>query len=206
MELFVTEILADIDWRIDELITIKTIPIRYNFSDDHKKVHYKYSVPAIYSLWEGFVKTTFETYTRHLNSKSIKRIEIAPELLTHVLDSACDFNTPRYSGNSKIRLTKLINNQLKDTITIPATIPTESNVNFKVLNKILGRYCITPINTSYERGMNKLLLFRNKVSHGDNAIRVDITNITEFIKLVEDLMLDVIISIEISCRTETYKN
>lgn len=206
MELFVQEILADIEWRINELSTIKTIPIRYRFSPNHKTIHYKYSVPGIYSLWEGFLKNTFDLYARHLNTQRIKRIEVAKPLLTHILDSVCDFKSPRVNYQSKMRLTELIDDNLTETLTIPPTIPTDSNVNFKVLNKILERFCISGIDSKYERGMNKLLLFRNKVAHGDNAIRVDIDVITEFVSLVEDLMLDVIINIESSNNLKKYLN
>ena len=63
MKLFVQEIMADIEWRLTELSSLKTIPIRYNFSVDHKHLHYKFSVPAIYSIWEGFVKNSLTGYT-----------------------------------------------------------------------------------------------------------------------------------------------
>lgn len=201
---FIEEILSDIDWRVSELSMIKTLPIIYNFSSNHKRLHYKYSVPAIYSLWEGFVKTTLETYTRFLNTKNLKRNDIANPLLAHILDSNCDFNNPRNSESAKIKMAVSINTVLIEMITVPPKVPTESNVNFKVLNKILGRFCIKPIDDKYKTGMNKFLLFRNKVSHGDNAIIVEVSNIIEFIKLVEDLMLDVIINIEESYSIKTY--
>jgi hypothetical protein len=59
MPTFIDEIVADIDWRISELATIKSIPIKYSFRLDHKDIHIKYSIPAIYAIWEGFVKNCF---------------------------------------------------------------------------------------------------------------------------------------------------
>lgn len=204
MDLFLQEILADIDWRIAEIATLKSIPVKYSFSETHKDIHYKYSVPALYALWEGFVKNTFQIYARHLNSKNIKRIEISPELLTHHLDSICDFNNPRQSFKAKKKMIQLVDKYLTEKISLPANVPTKSNVNFKILNRIFERFCITCLDSSYERGLNKLLLFRNKVAHGDSAVLVKIEIINEFIKLIEDLMLDTVINIENCSNSKTY--
>jgi hypothetical protein len=74
MKLFIQEILADINWRVSELATIKSLPIKYSFRPDHKELQIKYSIPAIYAIWEGFVKNTFTIYSTHLNSLNITRI------------------------------------------------------------------------------------------------------------------------------------
>jgi hypothetical protein len=52
----------DIDWRVSELMTIKTFPLHYELSEHHKKFFLKYSVPSIYAVWEGFVKNSFRLY------------------------------------------------------------------------------------------------------------------------------------------------
>jgi hypothetical protein len=205
MVTFIDEILADIDWRVSELATLKSIPIRYSFRPEHKEMQMKYSIPAIYAIWEGFVKNCFVIYSNHLNSLSIGRSEIAIPLLTHQIDSECDFNNPRISFDSKQRMVTLIDSILNDVITIKPSVPTESNVNFKVLNKILERFCIDKVPDHYDLKLNKLLLFRNKVAHGDNSISVSMTHITEFISTVENLMLDVAINIEQNERVGSYK-
>ena len=205
MVTFVDEILADIDWRISELATIKSIPIKYSFRPDHKEVHIKYSIPAIYAIWEGFVKNCFTIYSNHLNTLGIKRTEISTALLTHQIDSDCDFNNPRLNFDTKQKLVEQIDRLLTETIVIKPSVPTESNVNLKVLNKILERFCISKIDDSYDRGLNKLLLFRNKIAHGENSITVNMTHVTEFVSLIENLMLDITINIESCERTKTYK-
>ena len=205
MLLFIEEIIADIEWRISELSTIKTLPIRYSFRTDHKEIHLKYSIPAVYAIWEGFVKNCFTIYSNHLNTLSITKEEISIPLLTHQIDSECDFNTPRFNFEAKQRVVILIESLLTEIITIKPSIPTESNVNFKVLNKILERFCITKVDDKYERGLNKLLRFRNTIAHGENSLSVDMTHITEFISLVENLMLDIIINVEKGEQLKTYK-
>ncbi|MBK6345590.1 MAG: hypothetical protein IPF68_06575 [Bacteroidales bacterium] len=66
MATFIDEILADIDWRVSELATLKSIPIRYSFRPEHKELQIKYTIPAIYAIWEGFVKSCFVIYSNHL--------------------------------------------------------------------------------------------------------------------------------------------
>ncbi len=204
MEIFVEEILADIEWRVSELATIKSLPIKYDFRPEHKELHIKYSVPAIYSVWEGFVKNTFTIYSNHLNTLSIGRDEIATSLLTHRLDSECDFNSPRTAFKSKRKLVEMLDSLLEDTISFKPCIPTESNVNFKVLSKILERFCIIPVSESYEKGLNKLLKFRNTIAHGEKAISVNMTHVTEFISLIENLMFDIVINVDNCEKTKTY--
>ena len=205
MVTFIDEILADIDWRVSQLATLKSIPIRYSFSPEHKELQIKYTVPAIYAIWEGFVKSSFIIYSNHLNTLSIGRSEIAMPLLTHQLDSECDFNNPRINFDSKQRMVSLLDSLLTDIITIKPSVPTESNVNFKVLNKILERFCIDKVSDDYEQKLNRLLLFRNKIAHGENSISVNLTHVTEFISTVENLMLDIAINVEQNERVGTYK-
>lgn len=205
MTTFIDEILADIDWRVSQLATLKSIPIRYSFSPEHKELQIKYSIPAIYAIWEGFVKSSFIIYSNHLNTLSIGRSEIAMPLLTHLLDSECDFNNPRINFDSKQKMVTLLDSLLTDIVTIKPSVPTESNVNFKVLNKILERFCIDKVSDVYDRKLNKLLLFRNKIAHGENSISVNLTHVTEFISTVENLMLDIAINVEQNERVGTYK-
>jgi hypothetical protein len=205
MTTFIDEILADIDWRVSQLATLKSIPIRYSFSPEHKELQIKYTIPAIYAIWEGFVKSCFIIYSNHLNTLSIGRSEIAMPLLTHHLDSECDFNNPRINFDSKQKMVTLLDSLLSDIVTIKPSVPTESNVNFKVLDKILERFCIDKVSADYDRQLNKLLLFRNKIAHGENSISVNLTHVNEFISTVENLMLDIVINVEQNAKVGTYK-
>lgn len=205
METFIDEILADIEWRISELATIKSLPIRYSFSPAHKEIHIKYAIPAIYSIWEGFIKSTFTIYSHHLNSLSLTREEISLKLLTHQLDSECNFNNLRNAFDSKIRMVQTIDSILEDVIRIKPSVPTESNVNYKVLCKILERYCINNVDEKYKKDLDKLLFFRNKIAHGENALYVSISLLTVFIKLIENLMLDIVINIEYCEGIQSFK-
>jgi hypothetical protein len=205
MATFIEEIIADIDWRISELSKIKTIPIQYGFRPDHKELIIKYAVPGIYAIWEGFVKNCFTVYSNHLNSLSIKRDDISLALLTHQIDSECDFSNSRTNFDSKQKMVEIIDSLMTEIIIIKPSVPTESNVNLKVLNKILERFCIEKIDEGYHPKLNKLLLFRNTIAHGENSLTVNMQHIVEFISLVENLMLDITINLEECEKNKTYK-
>jgi hypothetical protein len=201
MPTFIEEILDDIDWRVAELATIKSIPFKYGFNENHRTVHIKYSVPAIYSIWEGFVKAAFISYLTHLSKLKIKRNDISLNLLTHYIDCCCKLHNPRQNFDTKRKVVQELDILFVDTIELIPEVPTESNVNFKVLKGLLTRFCIDVVDGKYEKGLDRLLFFRNKIAHGENALRVEIKDVNDFIKLVEDLMLDVVINIQ-SCESK----
>lgn len=204
MPRFIDEIVADIDWRVAEMATLKSIPIRYRLTPDHKSQHVKFAVPAIYAFWEGYVKTSLSIYVNHLSSLNIARSDISINLLTHHIDTFCGFNNPRTSFDSKKRVVADLDVLFVDNIQLVPEVPTESNVNFKVLTSLLTRFCIEQVDSKYEKGLNRLLFFRNKIAHGENAIRVTDRDMSDFIKLVEDLMIDVVINIQSSEARQLY--
>lgn len=65
---FIDEINSDIQWRMSELASLKSIPLRYNLLPHHKEMLIKYTIPSIYALWEGFVKNSFELYIMRISS------------------------------------------------------------------------------------------------------------------------------------------
>jgi hypothetical protein len=69
---FKHEIQADIDWRYSELATVKKMPTQENLLLHQRDFLVKYAVPIIYSLWEGYIRSTFETYIRIINSLNLK--------------------------------------------------------------------------------------------------------------------------------------
>lgn len=204
MSTFIDEIIADIDWRMSELATIKIIPVRYSFQTDHQAVYYKNAIPSIYALWEGFVKTSLETYSRHLNTLLIRRDEMSLALLTHHIDAICKLSEPRATFETKTKLVAEIDAALSDTIQLKTNLRSGSNVNLKVLNATLERYCIDGIDSKYKGRLDRLLKYRNVVAHGENSISVSVDQVNEFTELVGSLMLDVATKIDENERTASY--
>lgn len=201
----ITEILNDIDWRYAELSIIKTLPYKCTQSEKHRNVLIKYSIPAIYSVWEGFVTSSFHQFIGFLNEKKLTENNCNINLLTHHFDNECQFNNQRINFEKKIKLVKKINTISENTLTFSYKLPTESNINLKVINNILLRFNVEPLpKEKYELPHNKLLLFRNKIAHGENSIIVNASDIFEFSFLVLELMQEIYLRIEESIKQNKY--
>ena len=201
------EIYADIDWRMSELALLKTIPLRLNFLPDQNKNIIKYLVPAIYAIWEGFIKHCFLQYVKILNSERIPIDNVHINILTHSLTSKKHMllETPRNNFESKIKFICAYQEIIKQPLQIDPNIPSKSNVNSKVVNDILKRFNLKKLPSRYEEPLNKLLFFRNAIAHGDNAISVDMTIISQFSDLVMDLMIDIYGLIEEGYNNKTFE-
>jgi hypothetical protein len=184
MDVFIAEIVADIDWRVAQMATLKTIPIIYSFSKEHKEQHVKFAIPAVYAIWEGYVKASLGRYISHLKTLKIKREHLSLNILTHTIDETCKLNNARVNFDTKSKMVQSLDTLFSDIIDISSNIPTGSNVNYDVISSLLNRFCIREIDKDkYEKPLNKLLRFRNHIAHGDNALKVEERNLTEFVTL-----------------------
>lgn len=205
MELLIAEIQEDINWRVAEISNIKTIPLRYRMSDSHKKTIISYSIPSLYSIWEGYVKNSFQLLTSYLNKLEIQPNQVHINILTHAIENECKLGNERKHFDKKVDLVISTINIYDSTLNIKQGIPTESNVNFKVINKILERFNIKELDVKYDKPLDRLLLFRNKIAHGENSITVTKQDVDSFSLLIESLMYDMLLSIEEYLKKEDYK-
>lgn len=200
------KLFQDINWRINEISQIKTIPFRYKMTEENRNLLIKYSVTSIYALWEGFVVNTFEEYNRELNSLKLKISKVHKNLITHAINckDSLRLENSRIHIDSQIKFIEELlfftNNQFE----ISGKLPTESNVNYKVINKILYIYNLELLSIKFERKLNKLLKFRNNIGHGDNSIPIVVENINEFSLLVIDLINELFNIVINGYRNKTY--
>lgn len=187
---FLIDLELDIQWRISKVASIKTLPYRYKIRETDKQLIILFAIPMIYSIWEGFVVNTFTLFSRCLNSERRGWKELDENLLTHSIESETnifglsDFNKKKKTLGDLIDL-------LEGDAKITQKIPTKSNINYTVLNDILKRFNLKELNVNYKRKLNKLLLFRNAISHGDTSIPVSQDVIDELSMLVNELMYEV---------------
>lgn len=215
MSSFKERISHEIIWRTSEIATLKALPFHFNLSDEQKQVLKKHTIPALYSLWEGFVKDAFTHYIDQINSLNITFDKIAPELLAHSIDIHYLRNknylneVPKDFQKSIKRITSFVSDFKEDvgrnSVVIPATLPTESNINYEVITKILIRFNLDILpKEPFEKSLNKLLLFRNSFAHGDFSIPIQTQTIDEFSQLVIDLMSEVLLKIDDGYTNQTY--
>lgn len=184
---------ADIDWRIGQFSSLKAIPALYSMDSEHRSIFQCYSVPAIYAIWEGFIVSISHNYVKFINECNISVNNIHLSLLTHAINSSFKLSVGRNNKSSQREFIGKIYNSLTYGITIPTKISTESNVNYKVLNNILDCFNLQKVDNHYESKLNKLLEYRNRIAHGEQAIIVTEELIFEFTQDIESLMSDVLL-------------
>ncbi|WP_305952730.1 MAE_28990/MAE_18760 family HEPN-like nuclease [Emticicia oligotrophica] len=204
MEIIISEIQEDIKWRVNEITTLKTIPLRYNLQKNHQNSIIIYSIPAYYALWEGYLKNSFELLTNYINKLELDYSTVNVNLLTHAIENRCNLGNERKYFDKKMKSVGVLTQFYKEPFRIEQGVPTESNVNFKVTNRVLERFCIQSMDNKYEKPLDRLLLFRNKIAHGENSIKVKREDIDEFSLLVENLMYEILILIEKYIDTKGY--
>ncbi|MDB9534832.1 MAE_28990/MAE_18760 family HEPN-like nuclease [Dolichospermum planctonicum CS-1226] len=191
------EIMSDIDERRELMSWVKLLCARYGFLEEDEQLFLCYSIPIVYSIWEGFVQTSFQIYIRELNKLQLGIDDVCdPILIYHIESKFPQFKQyPKADANKKVKFFNDLRHFYK---TNPLEInpkKTESNVGFKVLNRILKEFSLEeipqvprpgyPLNTE----LHKLLDTRNKIAHGQGgAILVRREDLERAIKVVEELM------------------
>lgn len=163
----------EIDWRTAEIAITKSLPLLFPFSNQQSEILKKYAIPTFYSLWEGFVVECFSIYIREINALRLNKDQIHFNILTHSIDALCKLNNARIEFPKQVALIKKICDHIDKEIIIPVGVPTESNIKFKVINSIFHRFNLAPFPSDpYEKRLNKLMLIRNGIAHGQNSIPI----------------------------------
>lgn len=205
MQQLIEEIQADIYWRITQLATIRTIPLKYSMTDAHKETIYWYSVPSIYAIWEGYIDNTFRLYIDYLNRRSLTSYNLDLNVLTHVIDIQCELNNKITKFEKKKEIVGQLFQIMNRPLEIQHALPKGSNIDFKVANNILARFNLPPLDNRFNSPLNRLRYFRNHIAHGENALIVEKKDIYSFTWLVEDLMYDILLKIDESIKNKEYE-
>lgn len=191
------DIIEDIEWRKEQLLMCKTIPFLNDFSSSHREFLIKHSIPVVYSIWEGFVQSAFQTYVRELNRLSLDRRQYCNNIIVHTLETKFpQFREYPSDYNKRERFIDRLEDFLAGQFEITTIIDTESNVGFDVINKLLHKFNLQDLpHYPYKQELKSLLMHRNRISHGDSSLVINSDNtqefidkISEFTRLIEDLM------------------
>ncbi|MBO7461726.1 MAG: hypothetical protein J6T96_03910 [Bacteroidales bacterium] len=189
---------SDIDHRLDNLTTIRTMPSRYSFSDNDKEVWIRCSFPIIYAEWEGFFVNAISSYFRKINEIGIPLTQLHPNYFVRNTEKKFSqlLQYPKIFNDRYNFLTNLMNYFRRDeNIALETRVNTESNLKFKVLNNILKELNLEVITdcefegSSLSDELDKFLLHnRNGIAHGNPSGTITMDEITKAINLVEKLM------------------
>lgn len=200
------EIAADIDWRNGELAELRVILHKAKLTETQRKTYIRYIVPAIYALWEGFVKNCFELYGKEISWSGKALTDLHENLLTHAIvgNDKLALNKERRNFQTQKEFALLISEYIHQPFSTQCKLPTKSNVNSEVLADLYCKFNLGTISQKQVKGLDKLLMFRNTIAHGDNSIPVKEENIDEFTKLIQGLMIDVFDRIDYAVKNKTY--
>jgi len=209
------EIMSDIDERKTLMSKTRTLCPRYNFSEEDERFFLNYSIAIIYSIWEGFIQTSFQAYVRELNKLGLTIDTVCkPILVCHIESTFKQFKQYPTKFKNKVSFFDKLNQfRQSNTFVIRAAVNTESNVGFNVLNRILEESGLEKIPEYPELRYslrteldNFLLKIRNASSHGDNSVVVNRDDLDRAIKLVETLMDLVFERIKAGFKKKSYLN
>lgn len=182
----------EVNWRTDEISALKTILYLPHLSPLQKHVAQKMAIPSFYSLWEGFVIKSLSIYVREINNLNLSHDQICTNILVHSIDLHCNLRDARFEFEKQITFVTNISTHLNGNVQIPVKFPTESNINYRVTNNLLNRFNLTLLpQIPYSKSLDKLLLFRNKIAHGEDSIPINQIIIDEMSNTVISAMHEV---------------
>lgn len=200
------EIFADIDWRNGELAELRVILHKAKLTPTQRTTYIRYIVPAIYALWEGFIKNSLELYCKEIHKSGVPITSLHENLLTHAIISndklALDRARTQFETQRDFSL--YVCEYIGKPFPAVCKLPTKSNVNSEVLYDLLNRFNLGAIDQKLGKVLDKLLTFRNTIAHGDNSIPVKEENINEFTQLIQKLMVIVFDKIDYAVTHKTY--
>lgn len=183
---------SDLNWRLGEIAILKSLTVQSHLSEKKKSIARKYSIPALYAVWEGYVVNSFKEYVKIINSECLNFSDLHDSIATKHLFSLLNLHQPPKSFEKRKQFVRRIQAVLSEPIQLPLEIDTGSNIDYAELQNICNRYAVNadPLE-QYKASLNKFLNYRNRIAHGDNSIAVAPEHITEFSQTVVSLMSDI---------------
>ena len=200
-----SELENEFDWRQNQISMVKRISRLSNLSQDQLDLIMKNNVIGLYSLWEGFVIEAFSLYIRTINNLNLHHTRLCIPLITHHL-----YNKFRINENIRTNFLKQCDfiesftTELSNE-TINISISSKKNINLKILNSILQLFNISEINSNeLNKGLDKLLKYRNSFAHGQYTMQITATIVDEFSYIITNAMAEVINKIVESAKNKSF--
>jgi hypothetical protein len=166
----------------------------------------KYAIPIFYSNWEGFFVKSLIEYINFINSLVLGLDEVKDEILAHCLNDKYDIGISRNDFEQLKKHALDIRYFFQQSyFSLNSRISTKSNLSYKVANGVLDRLCLNNLPIIRQNELNKLLLFRNNIAHGECTVPCDNDIINEMSNIVINCMYDLFLIIEEGINNELFK-
>ena len=184
------EIIASREWRMRELEDLKKVGILAlnTYPQKVKNQYYRMCIPYIYAHWEGFIVESFKQLISFLNDLHLDKKLVRNELYAFSLQGILKPLAGKQSFEQTCQFAqKFIENYDRALYIDPALLTAKSNLNYKQLVVILGKFGMENCLTKYQGEINQLVNQRNRIAHGENGITVEYANISDKISMLQEI-------------------
>lgn len=179
---------------------------RYNLSNKHYEIFSVQSIAMIYSIWEGYIQTSFNTYIEQINQFQLDLGSLSDNLYIYHMETKF-LQLKSYPERSQKKLqfySDLMNHYQNKIVNIRSGIQTKSNLDFSVLNELMISFHLQSFpeywgnykhpNPSLKEMLKMFINYRNTVAHGgDIRSQEKVTQevFDKYKKLINELMVEV---------------
>lgn len=184
------EIIASREWRMRELEDLKKVGILAlnTYPQKVKDQYYRMCIPYIYAHWEGFIVESFKQLISFLNDLHLDKKLVRNELYAFSLQDILKPLAGKQSFEQPCQFAQKFTENYDRALYIdPALLTAKSNLNYKQLVVILGKFGMENCLTKYQGEINQLVNQRNRIAHGENGITVEYANISDKISMLQEI-------------------
>ena len=184
------EIIASREWRMRELEDLKKVGILAlnTYPQKVKNQYYRMCIPYIYAHWEGFIVESFKQLISFLNNLHLDKKLVRNELYAFSLQDILKPLAGKQSFEQTCQFAQKFTENYDRALYIdPALLTAKSNLNYKQLVVILGKFGMENCLTKYQGEINQLVNQRNRIAHGENGITVEYANISDKISMLQEI-------------------
>lgn len=184
------EIIASREWRMRELEDLKKVGILVlnTYPQKVKNQYYRMCIPYIYAHWEGFIVESFKQLISFLNDLHLDKKLVRNELYAFSLQDILKPLAGKQSFEQTCQFAQKFTENYDRALYIdPALLTAKSNLNYKQLVVILGKFGMENCLTKYQGEINQLVNQRNRIAHGENGITVEYVNISDKISMLQEI-------------------
>ena len=184
------EIIASREWRMRELEDLKKVGILAlnTYPQKVKDQYYRMCIPYIYAHWEGFIVESFKQLISFLNDLHLDKKLVRNELYAFSLQDILKPLAGKQSFEQTCQFAQKFTENYDRALYIdPALLTAKSNLNYKQLVVILGKFGMENCLTKYQGEINQLVNQRNRIAHGENGITAEYANISDKISMLQEI-------------------
>ena len=154
-------------------------------------------IPYIYAHWEGFVVESFKQLISYLNDLHLDKKQVRNELYSFSLQDVLKPLSGKQAFEQTCQFVEKFTRDYDRALYIDPTLLTaKSNLNYKQLTIILGKFGMENCLTKYQSEINQLVNQRNRIAHGENGITIEYGNISRKISMLQEIFDIMILNFE----------